>query len=68
MIEKLRALRLTRAADLVEAAVEETLAYYAFPEESLAAASAPAIRSSASARNQTAYARRGRVPGRSIAR
>jgi putative transposase len=33
MIEKLRALRLTRAADLVEAAVEETLAYYAFPEE-----------------------------------
>ena len=25
--------RLTRAADLVEAAVEETLAYYAFPEE-----------------------------------
>ena len=33
MIEKLRALRLTRAADLVEAGVEETLAYYAFPEE-----------------------------------
>jgi putative transposase len=33
VIEKLRALRLTRAADLVEAAVEETLAYYAFPEE-----------------------------------
>ncbi len=27
------ALRLTRAAELVEAAVEETLAYYAFPEE-----------------------------------
>ena len=33
VIEKLRALRLTRAADLVEAAVEKTLAYYAFPEE-----------------------------------
>src|SRR5204862_2879263 len=33
VIEKLRVLRLTRAADLVEAAVEETLAYYAFPEE-----------------------------------
>jgi putative transposase len=33
VIEKLRALRLTRAADLVEAAVEETLPYYAFPEE-----------------------------------
>jgi hypothetical protein len=33
VIEKLRALRLTRAAELVEAAVEETLTYYAFPEE-----------------------------------
>ena len=33
VIEKLRALRLTRAADLVEAAVEETLADDAFPEE-----------------------------------
>ena len=33
VIEKLRALRLTRAAELVEEAVEETLAYYAFPEE-----------------------------------
>jgi hypothetical protein len=31
--EKLRGLRLSRAAELVEAAVEETLAYYAFPEE-----------------------------------
>ena len=29
MIEKLRALRLIRAAELVEAAVEETLTYYA---------------------------------------
>ena len=33
VIEKLRALRLIRAAELVEAAVEETLTYYAFPEE-----------------------------------
>jgi putative transposase len=33
VIEKLRALRLTRAAELVEAAVEETLTYYVFPEE-----------------------------------
>ena len=33
VIEKLRGLRLTKAAELVEAAVEETLAYYAFPEE-----------------------------------
>src|SRR6478736_3790776 len=32
VIEKLRALRLTRAAELVEEAVEETLAYYAFTE------------------------------------
>jgi putative transposase len=33
VIEKLRGLRLTRAAELVEAAIEETLAYYAFPQE-----------------------------------
>jgi hypothetical protein len=33
VIEKLRALRLTRAAELAEMAVEETLSYYAFPEE-----------------------------------
>ena len=33
MIDKLRALRLTKAADLAEAAVEETLTYYHFPEE-----------------------------------
>ena len=33
VIEKLRGLRLTKAAELVEAAVEETLAYYAFPQE-----------------------------------
>src|SRR5256885_5047348 len=33
VIEKLRALRLIRAAELVEAAVEETLTYYAFPQE-----------------------------------
>src|SRR5262249_53287662 len=33
VIEKLRGLRLSRAAELVEAAVGETLTYYAFPEE-----------------------------------
>ena len=33
VIEKLRGLRLTTAAELVASAVEETLAYYAFPEE-----------------------------------
>jgi hypothetical protein len=33
VIEKLRGLRLSRAAELVEAAVEETLTYYALPEE-----------------------------------
>jgi hypothetical protein len=48
VIEKLRALRLTRAADLVEAAVEETLAYYAPSLRSTGGASAPTIRSSAS--------------------
>ena len=33
IIEKLRGLRLATAAEFVAAAVEETLAYYAFPEE-----------------------------------
>jgi hypothetical protein len=33
VIEKLHGLRLSRAAELVEMAVEEPLAYYAFPEE-----------------------------------
>jgi putative transposase len=33
VIEKLRGMRLSRAAEPVEAAVEETLIYYAFPEE-----------------------------------
>jgi transposase-like protein len=33
VIEKLHGLRLTTAAELAEAAVEETLAYYALPEE-----------------------------------
>src|SRR5262249_17839849 len=33
VIEKLRGLRLTKAVELVEAALEETLTYYAFPEE-----------------------------------
>ena len=33
VIEKLRRLRLVRAAELVEQSVHETLAYYAFPEE-----------------------------------
>lgn len=33
VIEKLRAQRLTKAAELVETSVHETLAYYAFPDE-----------------------------------
>jgi putative transposase len=33
VIEKLRGLRLTKAAEIVETAVDETLAYYTFPEE-----------------------------------
>jgi transposase-like protein len=32
VIEKSRGLRLTRAAELAEAGVEETLTYHAFPE------------------------------------
>ena len=47
VIEKLRGLRLSRAAELAEAAVEETLTYYAFPEEH-GDASVPTTRSSAS--------------------
>ena len=46
VIEKLRGLRLTKAAELVEAAAEETLAYYAF-RRSTGGASAPTIRSNA---------------------
>jgi len=33
VVAKLREQRLTKAADLIEASVEETLAYYGFPEE-----------------------------------
>jgi transposase-like protein len=33
VIEKMRGLRLANAAELVATAVEETLAYYDFPEE-----------------------------------
>ena len=33
VVAKLRAQRLARAADLVEATVHETLTYYAFPEK-----------------------------------
>jgi transposase-like protein len=33
VVAKLRDHRLTKAAELVEASVEETLAYYGFPEE-----------------------------------
>ena len=33
VVDKLRVLRLGRAADLVHNSIEETLAYYAFPEE-----------------------------------
>jgi hypothetical protein len=43
VIEKLRGLRLTKAAELVETAVEEALAYYAFPRN-IGGASAPTIR------------------------
>ena len=55
VIEKLHALRLTKAAELVEAAAEETLTYYALQEEHWRA-SEPTICLSAS------YARLGDVP------
>jgi transposase-like protein len=57
VIEKLRGLRLSRAAELVEMAVEETLAYYAFPEEHWRR-----IRTAHPARDPAAHACRGRVP------
>jgi putative transposase len=57
VIEKLRGLRLSRAAELVEMAVEETLAYYAFPEEHRRR-----IRTAHRAREPAAHACRGRVP------
>ena len=33
VIDKMRGLRLAKAAELAEVAIEETLTYYAFPEE-----------------------------------
>jgi putative transposase len=66
VIEKPRGLRLTRAAELVEAAVEETLAYYAFPEEHWRRIRINNPLERPPARDQTAHARRGRVPRRAI--
>ena len=62
VIEKLRGLRLARAAELVEAAVEETLSYYAFPGGALAADSHQQSARARPARDPAAHARRGRVP------
>jgi hypothetical protein len=62
VIEKLRGLRLSRAAELVEAAVEETLTYYAFPGGALAADSHQQPARAHPARDPTAHACRGRVP------
>jgi Transposase, Mutator family len=64
ILENLRGLRLSRAAELVEMAVEETLAYYAFPEEHWRR-----IRTNnplEPARDPPAHPRRGRVSSRSI--
>ena len=36
VVEKLRAMRLSKAAEIVEAGVDETLSYYAMPAEALA--------------------------------
>src|ERR1700739_970194 len=47
VIDKLRALRLTKAAELAEGAVEETLTYYQFPR-STGVASGPIIHSNGS--------------------
>jgi transposase-like protein len=67
VVEKLAALRLTRAAELVGAAVEETLTYYAFPPRgALAAHPHQQPARAPSARDQAAHARGGRLPGWAI--
>src|SRR5207248_1223175 len=66
VIEKLRGLRLTTAAELVETAVGETLAYYAFPEKQWRRIRNQQSARAYSARDQAAHARCRRVPGRAI--
>ena len=66
VIEKLRGLRLSRAAELVEMAAEETLTYYAFPEEHWRRIRTNNPPRAHPARDQAAHARRRRIPGRTI--
>jgi putative transposase len=62
VIKKLRGLRLSRAAELVEAAVEETLTYYAFPEEHWRRIRTNNPLERILRESPTAHACRGRVP------
>lgn len=63
VIEKLRGLRLNRAAELAEAAVEEALTYYALPGGALAARSHQQPARAHPARDPAAHAGRWRIPG-----
>ena len=66
VIEKLRGLRLTKAAELAEAAVEETLTYYALPGGALAAHPHQQSARAHPARDPAAHARGRRIPRRAI--
>jgi hypothetical protein len=61
VIDKLRGLRLTKAAELAEAGVEEALTTTA-SRRSTGGESAPTIRSSASCGDPTSHPRRGALP------
>jgi putative transposase len=64
VIEKLRGLRLTKAPELVEAAVEETLAYCAFPEERWRRVRTPLERILREIRRRTALSARSQTGNR----
>ena len=66
VIEKLRGLRLTKAAELVEAAVEETLDLLRLPGGALAAHPHQQSARAHPARDPAAHARRRRLPRRAI--
>ena len=66
MIEKLRGLRLTRAAELVEVAGEETFDGLRFPGGALAAYPHQQPAGAHPAPDQAAHPRRRRIPGRTV--
>ena len=66
VIEKLRGLRLSRAAELVEMAADETLTYYAFPEEHWRRIRTNNPTRAHPARDQAPHPRGRRISGRAI--